>query len=307
MSKVYTGIDKSGSYRVYLAVTTDLVEEARRIHDTTPVATAGLGRVLTGTGIMGLMLKNKSDKLTVIFKGDGPAKQILATAFADGRVKGYIANPYVDLPLNEIGKLDVGGSLGIGELTVIKDLGLREPYVGTIALVDGEIADDLTAYYYISEQQNTAISLGVKVDVYGCVMAAGGMIIQMLPDADEGAVDALEAMLTDLEPISTLVEEETAAAGDGNEEIILRSMMKRIFGSMPEEYRVEGLEYRDLRWQCDCSEERLEKVLMTIGEKDLSQIIEEDGQAEMVCQFCRKKYLFDKEHLERILARVREI
>lgn len=221
MSKVYTGIDKSGSYRVYLAVTTDLVEEARRIHDTTPVATAGLGRVLTGTGIMGLMLKNKSDKLTVIFKGDGPAKQILATAFADGRVKGYIANPYVDLPLNEIGKLDVGGSLGIGELTVIKDLGLREPYVGTIALVDGEIADDLTAYYYISEQQNTAISLGVKVDTDCSVMAAGGMIIQMLPDADEGAVDALEEMLADLAPITTIVEEATAQSdGQGEEKIL---------------------------------------------------------------------------------------
>ena len=307
MSKVYTGIDKSGSYRVYLAVTTDLVEEARRIHDTTPVATAGLGRVLTGTGIMGLMLKNQSDKLTVIFKGDGPAKQILATAFADGRVKGYIANPYVDLPLNEIGKLDVGGSLGIGELTVIKDLGLREPYVGTIALVDGEIADDLTAYYYISEQQNTAISLGVKVDTDCSVMAAGGMIIQMLPDADEGAVDALEEMLADLAPITTIVEEATAEADGQGEERILSLMMDRIFGEMPEDYKVSGLEFRDLRWECDCSEERLEQVLMTIGEKDLSDIIEEDGQAELVCQFCCKKYHFDREHLERILASIRQV
>lgn len=307
MSKVYTGIDKSGSYRVYLAVTTDLVEEARRIHDTTPVATAGLGRVLTGTGIMGLMLKNQSDKLTVIFKGDGPAKQILATAFADGRVKGYIANPYVDLPFNEIGKLDVGGSLGIGELTVIKDLGLREPYVGTIALVDGEIADDLTAYYYISEQQNTAISLGVKVDTDCSVMAAGGMIIQMLPDADEGAVDALEEMLADIAPITTIVEEAAAAAEGQGEERILSLMMDRIFGEMPEDYKVSGLEFRDLRWECDCSEERLEQVLMTIGEKDLSDIIEEDGQAELVCQFCCKKYHFDKEHLERILASIRQV
>ena len=307
MSKVYTGIDKSGSYRVYLEVTTDLVEEARRIHDTTPVATAGLGRVLTGTGIMGLMLKNKSDKLTVIFKGDGPAKQILATAFADGRVKGYIANPYVDLPLNESGNLDVGGSLGIGELTVIKDLGLREPYVGTIALVDGEIADDLTAYYYISEQQNTAISLGVKVDTDCSVMAAGGMIIQMLPDADEGAVDALEEMLADLAPITTIVEEATAQSDGQGEEKILSLMMDRIFGEMPDDYKVSGLEFRDLRWECDCSEERLEQVLMTIGEKDLSDIIEEDGQAELVCQFCCKKYHFDKEHLERILASIRQV
>lgn len=307
MSNAYIGLDKSGSYRVYLAVTTDLVEEARRIHDTTPVATAGLGRVLTGAGIMGLMLKNQSDKLTVIFKGDGPAKQILATSFADGRVKGYVANPYVDLPLNEAGKLDVGGSLGIGELTVIKDLGLREPYVGTIALVDGEIADDLTAYYYISEQQNTAISLGVKVDTDCSVMAAGGMIIQMLPDAEEGAVDALEEMLTDLPPITTLVEEAAKAAEGQGEEKMLSYMMERIFGQMPEAYRVVGLEFRDLRWECDCSEERLEQVLMTIGEKDLTDIIEEDGQAELVCQFCCKKYHFDKEHLERILASVKQV
>lgn len=307
MSNAYIGLDKSGSYRVYLAVTTDLVEEARRIHDTTPVATAGLGRVLTGAGIMGLMLKNESDKLTVIFKGDGPAKQILATSFADGRVKGYVANPYVDLPLNEAGKLDVGGSLGIGELTVIKDLGLREPYVGTIALVDGEIADDLTAYYYISEQQNTAISLGVKVDTDCSVMAAGGMIIQMLPDAEEGAVDALEEMLTDLPPITTLVEEAANAAEGQGEEKMLSYMMERIFGQMPEAYRVDGLEFRDLRWECDCSEERLEQVLMTIGEKDLTDIIEEDGQAELICQFCCKKYHFDKEHLERILASVKQV
>ena len=307
MSKVYTGIDKSGSYRVYLAVTTDLVEEARRIHNTTPVATAGLGRVLTGAGLMGLMLKNKSDKLTVIFKGDGPAKQILATAFADGRVKGYIANPYVDLPLNELGKLDVGGSLGIGELTVIKDMGLREPYVGTIALVDGEIADDLTAYYYISEQQNTAISLGVKVDTDLSVMAAGGMIIQMLPDAQEGAVDALEDMLSDLAPITALLEEAAAAAAGQGEERILTLMADRIFGTMPEEYGVSLMEFRDLIWECDCSEERLEQVLMTIGEKDLSDIIEEDGQAELVCQFCCSKYHFDKEHLERILASIRSV
>lgn len=307
MSKAYTGIDKSGSFRVYLAVTTDMAETARRIHDTTPVATAGLGRVLTGAGLMGLMLKNDSDKLTVIFKGDGPAKQILATASADGKVKGYIANPYVELPLNKAGKLDVGGSLGVGELTVIKDMGLKEPYVGTIALVDGEIADDLTAYYYISEQQNTAISLGVKVDTDGSVMAAGGMIIQMLPDGDEGAVDALEAMLADLKPISALVEEGTKTAAGKGEEEILRIITEQIFGSMPKEYSVEALEYRDLRWECDCSEKRLEKVLMTIGEKDLSQIIEEDGQAELVCQFCRKKYLFDKEHLQRILASVRDI
>ena len=201
----------------------------------------------------------------------------------------------------------MGGSLGIGELTVIKDLGLKEPYVGIIALVDGEIADDLTAYYYISEQQNTAVSLGVKINTDFSVMAAGGMIIQMLPDAQEGAVDALEEMLADLPPITALVEEATGKAGGQGEEKILSLMVERIFGNMPEEYGVSGLEFRDLRWECDCSEERLEQVLMTIGEKDLTDIIEEDGQAELVCQFCCKKYHFDKERLERILASIKQV
>ncbi|MBR5229406.1 MAG: Hsp33 family molecular chaperone HslO [Firmicutes bacterium] len=304
MSKVYTGMDRSGSYRVYLALTTDMVEEARQIHDTTPLATAGLGRVLTGAGLMGLMLKNEKDKLTVIFKGDGPARQILATATADGKVKGYIANPDVDLPLNEQGKLDVGGSLGIGELTVIKDLGMKEPYVGTIALVTGEIADDLTAYYFISEQQNSAISLGVKVDTDYSVLAAGGMIIQMLPGFADEAVDALEKMIADLPPITTVIEEALVNGAGKSEEGILADMMERIFGDMPEEYKVGGLEYRTMGWECDCSTERLEKVLMTIGVSDLKEIIEEDGEAEMVCQFCCKKYHFDKPHLEGILASI---
>jgi molecular chaperone Hsp33 len=301
MSKVITAIDRSGSYRVYLTISTDIVEEARKIHDTTPLASAGLGRVLTGAGLMGLLLKNEEDKLTVIFKGDGPAKQILATANAKGEVKGYIANPDVDLPLTEAGKLDVGGSLGVGDLTVIKDLGLKEPYVGTIALVDGEIADDLTAYYFISEQQNSAISLGVKVDVDYTIKAAGGMIIQMLPDAQEESIDALEAMLADLAPITTLVENaETANAGK-SEEGVLSAMLDDIFGNMPDDYKLEVLGYKDMHWYCDCSRERVEKALMTIGEDDLREILEEDGQAELTCQFCCKKYNFDKNDLERML------
>ena len=191
MSKAMIAVDKSGSYRVYVTVTTDLVQEAVSIHDTTPVASAALGRVLTAAGLMGIMLKSDEDKLTVNFKGNGQARQILATAHGDGTVKGYIANPYVDLPLKENGKLDVGGALGEGELTVIKDLGLKEPYMGTIALVSGEIADDLTAYFYISEQQNSSVALGVKVERDLSIGAAGGMIIQMIPVDYEAAVDAV--------------------------------------------------------------------------------------------------------------------
>lgn len=304
MSKVYTGIDKSGSYRVYLTIATDLVEEARKVHNTSPLASAGLGRVLIGAGLMGIMLKNDSDKLTVSFKGEGPAKQILATAYANGDVKGYIANPDVDLPLTKYGKLDVGGSLGIGQLTVIKDIGLKEPYSGSIDLVTGEIADDLTAYYYISEQQNTSIALGVKIDVDGSISTAGGMFIQMMPGFEEGAVDALEAMLADLPPLTSVIEKVKTENVGMTEAALTDVLADEIFGDMPEEYSLSKLDSSEIRWKCDCDEERIEKALMAIGVKDLKEIIEEDGQAELTCQFCEKKYRFDKEHLERLLEAI---
>ncbi|MGN0704529.1 MAG: Hsp33 family molecular chaperone HslO [Lentihominibacter sp.] len=301
MSKALIAIDKSGSYRVYITITTDMVQEAVNIHDTAPVASAGLGRVLTAAGLMGIMLKEPEDKLTVNFKGDGPAGQILATAYGDGRVKGYIANPYVDLPLKENGKLDVGGSLGIGDLTVIKDLGLKEPYVGTIALVSGEIADDLTAYFFISEQQNSSVALGVKVERDLSIGAAGGMIIQMLPDAEEGAVDALESMIADMEPMTTIISRVCEQSAGKSEAGMVQALLDEIFRDLPDEYRPKTLEYRDIRWNCDCSRQRLEQVLMTIGKKDLKQIIEEDGQAELQCHFCLKKYNFSRDELTAIL------
>ena len=301
MSKVLIGMDKSRSFRVYLTITTDMVETARKIHMTTPLATAGMGRVLTAAGIMGVMLKNKEDKLTLIIKGDGPAKQILATADGDGNVKGYIANPDVDLPLTKEGKLDVGGSIGIGDLTVIKDLGLKEPYMGTIALVNGEIAEDLTAYFFISEQQNTSVALGVKIERDYKVGAAGGRIIQMLPGAEEGSVDALEEMIGKMPPLTTLIDGVSKRCAGKSEDGIVLELMNEIFGEMPEEYKVEPLESREIRWNCDCSEKRLEKALMSIGKTDLTEILEEDGEAELQCQFCLKKYHFDKPHLERIL------
>lgn len=292
MSKVYQGTDKSGSFRVMLTVSTDMVEEARKIHGLSPLATAALGRVLTGAGLMALDLKNEDDRLTVRFKGDGPAEQIMAVGYANGDIKGYISNPAVELPLTSAGKLDVGGSLGIGQLTVIKDMGLKEPYVGSIDLVSGEIADDLTAYYYISEQRNTSFALGVKIDEYGHTACAGGMFIQMLPGGQEGAVDALEDMLKDLPPLTAVIE---AAEGD------VDRMAGEIFGNMPGEYKVSKLEERQMRWCCDCNRQRLEQALISIGEKDLKEMIEEDGQAELTCQFCGKKYFFDRDDLEKLL------
>lgn len=332
MNKALIAIDRSKSFRVYLTISTDLVQEAAKIHDTTPLASAGLGRVLTAAGLMGIMLKDDDNKLTLHFKGDGPARQILATAYGDGRVKGYISNPYVDLPLNDQGKLDVGGSLGVGDLTVIKDLGLKEPYTGTIALVDGEIADDLTAYFYISEQQNSSVALGVKVERDLSIGAAGGMIIQMLPDAQEGAVDALEKMIGAMPPLTTLISglsgsfdpeidrpAEAASAGDSgqpagetlqadveNQEASerLAALLQEIFKDVPEEYQPEILAEREIRWECDCSRERIESALLTIGRRDLTEIIEEDGEAELQCQFCCKKYHFNKDELVEILDRM---
>ena len=300
MSKVLTAMDKSGSYRVYLTVSTDMTEEARQIHHTTPLATAALGRVLTGAGLMGLMLKNERDRLTVQFKGDGPAREILATAYGDGRVKGHISNPNLELPLKADGHLDVGGALGIGQLTVIKDLGLKEPYIGKISLVSGEIADDLTAYYYISEQQNSSVALGVKIARDCSVLCSGGMIIQMLPDAEEESVDALEAMLAELEPLTTVIERAFLRSAGKSEEGVLQEVLDDIFGNMPEKFVPEVLEFRQMQWQCDCSEDRLTQALATIGKKELREIIDEDGQAELTCQFCEKRYFFDKEHLESI-------
>lgn len=332
MNKALIAIDRSKSFRVYLTISTDLVQEAAKIHDTTPLASAGLGRVLTAAGLMGIMLKDDDNKLTLHFKGDGPARQILATAYGDGRVKGYISNPYVDLPLNDQGKLDVGGSLGVGDLTVIKDLGLKEPYTGTIALVDGEIADDLTAYFYISEQQNSSVALGVKVERDLSIGAAGGMIIQMLPDAQEGAVDALEKMIGAMPPLTTLISglsgssdpeidrpAEAASADDNgqpagetlqadaeNQEASerLAALLQEIFKDVPEEYQPEILAEREIRWECDCSRERIESALLTIGRRDLTEIIEEDGEAELQCQFCCKKYHFNKDELVEILDRM---
>ena len=299
MNNTIIGVDKSGSYRVYLSVTTEMVEKARKIHNCTPLASAALGRVITGAAMMGLMLKSESDKLTVQFKGDGPAKEVLATAYASGEVKGYIADPYVDLPLKENGKLDVGGAIkGIGEgsLTVIKDLGMKEPYVGRIELVSGEIAEDLTQYYLSSEQQPSSVALGVRMSENGTVSAAGGMFIQVLPQADEECLTKLEDMLFFMDSFTLLVQD---AGGD------VYKLKNLIFGKMPEEYGLEVLEERNVSWSCDCSRERMEKALISVGRKELSQIINEDHGAELTCQFCRNKYNFSEEELLSLLKEAR--
>ncbi len=284
---VLRAIAGNKNIRAFVAITTGLVEEAREIHDTTPVATAALGRTLTAAAMMGLMLKGDKNKLSIQISGDGPLKQILAVADAKGNVKGYVAEPYVDLPLREDGKLDVGKAVGKnGKIVVIKDLGLKEPYIGQAPLVSGEIAEDITAYFAYSEQQPSAVGLGVLVDRDYTVKAAGGFILQLMPEADNKIIERLEKRLSEIPSITTMIQDEA----DG----------KKILENVLEGFDIEILEQTEVRLVCDCSEERLEKALISVGAEELQKMIEEDGRAELICHFCNTKYHFDKEHLERL-------
>ena len=285
MSKVVTGIDKSGSFRVYVTITTDMVEEARKIHDTTPLATAGLGRTLTGAGIMGILLKSEDEKLTVQFKGDGPAQQILACANGRGDVKGYIVNPDVDLPLTEAGKLDVGGAVGKdGTLSVVKDIGLKEPYVGVSELVSGEIAEDLAYYLAKSEQTKSIVSLGVLLEG-GAVSEAGGLMIQLLPGAGEEEIDYLEKRAAGFPEISYLFKEGFTPA-----QII------DLFVGDPDLKYLDG---QEVEFKCNCSRERMFAGLAALGKSDLEEITKEGKPVETVCRFCNSKYVFEADELKK--------
>lgn len=295
MNNTIIAVDPSGSYRLYLAITTEMVQEAKDIHGATNLAAAALGRVLTAAGLMGLMLKGEKSTLTVQVKGDGPAAEILASADGRGRVKGYIADPDVELPLKADGKLDVGGAVGNGTLTVIKDLKLKEPYIGRIDLVSGEIAEDLAHYFLLSEQQPSSVVLGVRIGPDLKIQSAGGMILQVLPGAKEECLDALEEHIARLSSFSELVAKFASPA----------ELIEQIFGDMPEPYRPAVLEERSISWHCGCNTKRMEKALISIGEKDLLHLIEEDGGAEIVCHFCLKKYQFDQKDLEALLREAR--
>ena len=285
-------IDETGSIRIFVASTTNLVEEARRIHNTTPVATAALGRVLTASLLMGNTLKNDKDKLSFQITGDGQIKSVIAISNSKGEAKGYISNPHADLPLKSKGKLDVGGAIGNGKLTVIKDLGMREPYVGQTALVSGEIAEDLAHYFALSDQQPSVVALGVLVDTDYTVKASGGYIIQVLPDALEEVIQKLEDNISNVEPISSMIDKGFTP------EQVLETVCKGL--------EMKILEKKDLKFVCDCCEERMERALVSIGEKDLTEIIEEDEKAEICCEFCDTKYNFNKEQLENLLAKAKQ-
>ena len=271
--------------RVYAAVTTDLVNEAIRRHDCYPVAAAALGRTMTGALLLAANLKNK-EALTVNIRGDGPLKNITADAVPEGFVRGYVADPHVELPLNDRGKLDVGGGVGQGLVTVTRFTGLREPMRGSSEIVTGEIAEDLTNYLYVSEQTPSSIGLGVLVDTDFSAKAAGGFIIQPMPDADEETISRLEENLQKLRPVTTMIDE-----GKDAREIILEIMNG---------FEMEFLTSTDLAFKCQCSKERLEDVLLNLNHDDMESLIA-DGQAEVCCHFCGEKYHFTREELQHLL------
>lgn len=275
--------------RGFFANTTGMVEKAMTLHQASPVAIAALGRTLTATSMMGLMMKGEDQRLTVKINGGGPLGTIMAVGNSKGIVKGYVDNPQVESTLIRPGKLNVGAAVGTeGEIMVIRDMGPGTmPYVGTYPLTTGEIAEDITAYFFHSEQQPSAVALGVLVDVDYHIKASGGFIVQVMPDIDEATLTKLEQIIATLPPITQMMEQGLDEQG------ILMEVLGSLDPVVLATYEVD--------FECDCHEERLERALISIGRKDLQEIIEEDGGAEMVCHFCNKKYYFDKEKLEELL------
>ena len=274
--------------RVYAAVTTDLVGEAVRRHDCYPIAAAAVGRTMTGALLMAANLKNE-EAITISFRGNGPIGTITADATADGYVRGYAGNPHVNLPLNENGKLDVGGAVGQGLVTVTRFTGLKEPMSGSVEIVTGEIAEDLTQYMFASEQTPSSIGLGVLVESDFKVSAAGGFMIQLMPDADEETVSRLEENLKSLRPVTSMI-------ADGlDAEAIIKEVMQG--------FEMEFLSTTELSFRCQCSKERIEDVLLSLSRADLKTLVD-DGQAEICCHFCGEKYHFTGEELAHILKLV---
>lgn len=290
MNKDYIirAVTADGSLRAFAVDTTCLVNEAHKMHKTYPIATAALGRLLTAASMMGSMLKSKGDTITLQLTGNGPIGRVMAVSDFEGNVKGYADNPLVELPNNDEGKLNVGGAVGRdGYLTVIRDFGLREPYIGKVPLVSGEIGDDLTSYFAISEQTPSSVGVGVLVDVDLSVKCSGGFIVQVMPEATDADIDKLENNLSKIKSVTNLMKE----------------------GKTPEDMLdiiLDGFEYEitektEVCYKCDCSRERVERAIISLGKKEIRKIIEEDGHAQLTCHFCDCVYDFDKEKLSHLL------
>ena len=277
--------------RAFAATTRDVVETARAAHNTSPVATAALGRLLTAGTLMGSMMKNEKDMLTIQIKCDGPIQGLTVTADIAGNVKGYVENPNVMLPPSAKGKLDVANALGLGVLNVIKDMGLKEPYVGQTILTTSEIAEDLTYYFATSEQVPSSVGLGVLMEKDNTVKQAGGFIIQVMPFVEDAVVEQLEKNIANLEPVTTMLDK-----GMTPEQIL-----ETVLAGM----EVEFTDTMETRFACNCSKERVEKALISIGRKDIQEMINDGKPIEMHCHFCNTSYEFTVEELKGILKKSR--
>lgn len=280
-----------GRVSMICALTTSLVEKARAVHDLSPVATAAMGRTLTMASMMAVNMKNEQDKLTIQIKGNGPLGGIVVTSNNFPKLKGYVQNPVVDMPLKN-GKLNVGSALGKeGYLNVIKDIGLKEPYIGMVPLVSGEIAEDFASYFGTSEQTNTAVALGVLVNKDG-VKSSGGYVVTPMPDATEDDLFILENRIKEAKPISQMLDEN----------MTLLEIAKDITG----DEKVQVIEENIIPlYECDCSKEKIERGLISLGKEELQNIIDTQVKIETVCHFCNKKYTFTKEELEELLKSIK--
>ena len=275
--------------RAFAATTKETVEAARQAHNTSPVATAALGRLLTGGAMMGSMMKNDSDMLTIQIKGDGPIGGLTVTADSKGNVMGYVEHPEVMLPPNAQGKLDVAGALGIGLISVIKDMGLKEPYVGQTILQTSEIAEDLTYYFATSEQVPSSVGLGVLMEHDNTVKQAGGFIVQLMPFVDDDVVDRLEANINKISSVTSMLDR-----GMTPEEILEEVL---------DGFEVEVKDTMPAQFYCNCTKERVEKAIISIGKKDIQEMIEDGKPIEVNCHFCGKSYEFSVEELKTLIKK----
>lgn len=287
MGKLVRCISSDGTLTVMAADTTDIVNTAQEIHKTSAVVSAALGRLLTAACLMGSALKGKDDSVTLRINGGGPAGTILAVSDSSGNVRGYAVNPVVEIPLNDKGKLDVAGAVGTdGALTVIKDLGLKDPYVGQIPIASGEIAEDITSYFAVSEQIPTVCALGVLVNPDLTIRRAGGFIIQLLPTADDSVIDLVEKCIEGIEPVTKMLDSKMTP-----EEICRRVLA---------DFELEVLDEAQPEYRCNCSRDRVSKALISMGREELSDIMK-DERTEVCCQFCDKKYVFTPADIAKLI------
>lgn len=291
MSYIIRGTDVNDNLKFIFANTTTVVDEARKIHDTSMTSSALLGRVLTIGAMMSTNMKNVKDTMTIIINGDGPAGRTVVVSSKDGTLKGFMDNPHVELPIRDDGKIDVRGAVGKGNITITMDLGLKEPYSTSVPIVDGEIGVDIANYLYTSDQVPSVVGVGVLVDRDLSIKASGGFIIQLLPGYTEEDIDELEKCVSGVKSVTEMIDRGLTPEG----------MAKEVL----KDYELKVLEKEEISFNCDCSKERVENALTSLGEEELKQMIEEDGQAEVHCYFCNKKYLFTGEELENIIEKIK--